>query len=167
MKKIFAIMLLTLCFAVSYTYADMYGHMMKSRDGDKDDDNYSYYRMRGRGMMGRGMMGYGGYGMMGAGMMGYGGQCGMMGPGMMGYGGHMGAMMGPGMMGRGMWGYDQEEYEKYMDDTVDLRKKLHDKRFEFFETIRKRDVKRKTIMNLEKEMRDLQWQIYEKSPENK
>jgi len=60
-----------------------------------------------------------------------------------------------------------KEYEKYMDDTTDLRKKLHDKEFEYFEIIRKRDVKRKTIMDLEKEMRDLQWQIYEKAPGNK
>jgi len=155
MKKISSIMLLTFCLAVSYTYADMDGQMMKSRNGDKDDD-YSYYRM-----MGSGMMGYGGYGMMGY------GDCAMMGPGMMGYGGHMGGMMGPGMMGRGMRGYDQKEYEKYMDDTTDLRKKLHDKEFEYFETIRKRNVKRKTIMDIEKEIRDLQWQIYEKSPGNK
>lgn len=166
MKKICVITLVVLCLAVPYTYADMDGQMMKSRDADNDDD-YSYYRMMGSGMMGYGgygMMGYGGHmgGMMGPGMMGYGDQCGMM-----GYGGHMGAMMGPGMMGRGMRGYDQKEYEKYLDETVEMRKKLHDKRFEYFETIRKRDVKRKTIMDLEKEMRDLQWQIYEKAPGNK
>ncbi len=102
---------------------------------------------------------------MGPGMMG-----GMMGQGhMRGYG-----MMGPGMMGgygSGSEGYNpeaykkyQEEYQKYLNDTVSLRKKLHSKKFEYFEALRNPDTKRETIMKLEKEIRDIQWDIYEKSP---
>jgi len=133
-------------------------------------------------MMGPGMMG-GGYGM-GPGMMGRGHMGGMMGggygmgPGMMGQGqmggmmgqGHMGGMMGQG--GSGSSGYSPEEYKKYQDeynkylnDTADIRKKLHNKKFEYFETIRKPDAKREAILKIEKEMRDLQWEIYEKSPQ--
>ena len=134
-------------------------------------------------MMGPGMMGYGGYGMMGQGhmggygMMGPGQMRGMMGPGMMGYGGygmmgqgHMGGMMGYGK-GYGKQGYDaesykkyQEDYQRFMEETADLRKQMHNKKFEYSEAIRNPDTKRETVMNLEKEIRDLQWKIYEKSP---
>ena len=51
-----------------------------------------------------------------------------------------------------------------MEETSDLRKQMHSKKFEYFEAIRNPDTKRETVMNLEKEMRDLQWKIYEKSP---
>lgn len=142
--------------------------------------------MMGQGMMGPGMMGgygmgpgmMGGYGMgpgmmggmMGPGMMRHMGGYGMMGPGMMG---HMGGYgMGPGMMGYGYGGkYDpeayekyQKDYQKYLDDTADLRKKLHNKKFEYFEALRDPDTKSDAIMKMEKEMRDLQWELYEKAP---
>jgi hypothetical protein len=115
----------------------------------------------------------GGYGMMGPGMMGgYGMHPCMMGGGMMGS--HMGGMMGPGMMGRygyGSRGYDpeayekyQKEYQKYLDDTAGLRKRLHNKKFEYHEASRNSETKRDTILKLEKELRDLQWELYEKAP---
>jgi hypothetical protein len=149
---------------------------------------YRGYGM-GPGMMGQGHMG--GYGMKSPGMMGY-GECGMMGSGHMGgygmmrqghmggYGmmgqGHMGGMMGSG--GYGMRGYDaedykkyqenynknQEEYQKFLDATSSLRKKLHNKKFDYSEAIRNPDTKRGTMLKIEKEILDLQWQIYEKSP---
>ena len=135
------------------------------------------------GMMGSGHMG----GMMGqgrmGGMMGQGHMGGMMGPGMMGgYGmmgqGHMGGygMMGQGHMGGMMGGYGyrgsdpetykkyQEDYQKYLDDTADLRRKLHNKRFEYKEAARNPDTTRKSLLKLEKDMMDLQWKIYEKAP---
>jgi hypothetical protein len=126
--------------------------------------------MMGYGMMGPGMMGYGGYGM-GPGMMGY-GNCGMMGPGMMGRGGYgmMGrGMMGYGMMGPGMMrgynrGYDAEAYKKFMDETRNLRKLLHDKKFEYFEAVRNPETTRETLSKLDKEIWDLQKQIYDKAP---
>ena len=116
-----------------------------------------------------GMMG--GYGM-GPGMMdGYG-----MGPGMMrGYG------MGPGMMrGYGNWGrpgcncyghygrgrhgfVSPEKYRKFMDETRDLRKKLHDLRFDYREMARDPKADQEKLAKLEKEMDDLQRQIWEKA----
>lgn len=128
---------------------------------------YGFAQMGQGHMMGQGMMGSqnqqqpaempygGGYypcpQMMGQGMMG-----GMMGQ-MGGYG-----MMGPG--GYGMQGTNPEAYQKYLDDTADLRKKLHNKKFDYFEAMRNPNMKRETIMKLEKEMLDIQWAIYEKSP---
>ncbi len=95
-------------------------------------------------------------------MMGYG--SGMMG-GMMrhmgsGYGGHMmGGMMGSGMMG---YGYTKEN-QKFLDETADLRKELHNKKFEHFEVLRNPDVKPETVIELETEIRELQIKIYRKS----
>jgi hypothetical protein len=106
-------------------------------------------------MMGGGMMG----GMMGPGMMGQGHMGGMMGPGMMGQG-HMGGMMGG--YGQGSRGYDSEEYEKYqkeytkyLDDTAGLRKKLHNKKFEYYEAARNPKTTPETMLKIEKEIRDL------------
>ena len=104
--------------------------------------------MMGRGMMGRGMMG----GMMGRGMMGNG----MMGNGMMGNG-----MMGNGMMGRY---YHSEECQKFLDDTVGLRKELYNKRFEYSEAYRNPKTTPEAIVKLEREIFDLQKQIYAKTP---
>jgi hypothetical protein len=131
----------------------------------------------GCGMMGSGMMGHGTCGMMHGmrpGMMGYGG-CGMMhgmGPGMMGYGGC--GMMGSGMMGHGtcgmmhgmgpgmMRGYNAKDYEQFMKETKDLRKKMHSLKFEYSETARNPDAKQEDIAKLEKEMWELQKKIYDK-----
>jgi hypothetical protein len=134
--------------------------------------------------MGPGMMGGYGYGM-GPGMMGghgYG-----MGPGMMG--GH-GYGMGPGMMhnygygrGSGMYGgcgygpwtkgdcygrdnapgyQSPEQYQKFMEETKILRKKLHDLRFEYAEVLRDPKSTGEDRKNLEKEISDLQQKIQEK-----
>ncbi len=115
------------------------------------------------GGMGHGMMGGMGHGMMGG--TGPGMMCGM-GPGMMGgMGPGMMGGMGPGMMGYGTQGaYTPEVYQKFMDDTADARRKLHNKKFEFFEAQRNPASSRDIILKIEKEMHDLQWEIYEKSP---
>ncbi len=131
--------------------------------------------------MGPGMMG--GYGM-GPGVMGgYG-----MGPGMMrGYGmgprmmDDYGYGMGPGMMrGYGNWGrpgcncyghygrgrhgfVSPEQYRKFMDETRDLRKKLHDLRFDYREMARDPKADQEKLAKMEKEMDDLQRQIWEKA----
>ncbi len=141
--------------------------------------------------MGPGMMGYGGYGM-GPGMMGYGRgmQPGMMGgygygmgPGMMGYGhgmhpGMMGYGMGPGMMsgygygmGPGRMGYgSQEEYKKYqenqvkfLDETKELRRKLHSMKFDFSEEARDPEANREKLQEMEKEMYELHEKIRAKA----
>jgi hypothetical protein len=114
----------------------------------------------GYGMMGKGY-GYGGR-MMGQGMM---GDCGMMGSGMMGYGGHMGGMMGSGMMGRGM-GMMQfetdEEYQKHLDDTADIRKEINNKQFDYREAMRDSEVSRDTLIRLKKEMLELKVKMYDR-----
>jgi hypothetical protein len=137
----------------------------------------------GQGMMGHHQMMHGGYGMggmmMGPGMMGYGG-CGNMGyggygmmrPGMMGYGGqgmmghhqtmHGGYGMGPGMMGYGGQGYNAEAYQKFMDETLELRKKMHTKKFEYSEALRNPKTTREDIIKMEKEFQELQKEMYEK-----
>lgn len=121
---------------------------------------YSFAQMGQGHMMGQGMMGYGGYGM-GPGMMGQGHMsgCGMMGRGMMGYGGYGTREYNPEAYQK-----YQEQYQKYLDDTAGLRKKLHNMKFEYFEAVRNPDTKRDAVLKLEKEIRDLQWDIYEKSP---
>jgi hypothetical protein len=87
---------------------------------------------------------------------------GMMGGGMMGHG-----MMGRGMMGGGMMGgyYGQsEECQKFLDETSGLRKELFNKRFEYFEAYRNPKTSPETIVNLEKEIRELQEKMHAKGP---
>jgi hypothetical protein len=85
---------------------------------------------------------------------GYGGQ--MMGPG---YGNHMGYGYGGHMMGQA-GGYDQ----KFLDETTDVRKELHNKKFEYMEAVRDPKTDEKTVTNLEKEITDLQEKLYAKAP---
>jgi hypothetical protein len=93
--------------------------------------------------------GWGGGPMMGPG---YGGH--MMGPG---YGGHM-----TGRMGWGGQGYGTDQ--KFLDETADLRKELHEKRFEYMEAGRDPKTTNDTIAKLEKEIYGLQEKIREKAP---
>ena len=88
-----------------------------------------------------------------------------------GYGGHMmgsggGYMTGSGygghMMGGGSSGYGYDQ--KFLNETTDLRKGLHDKRFEYFEAARDPETTPETITKLEKEIRELQEKVHEKTP---
>jgi hypothetical protein len=92
----------------------------------------------------------------GPGSWGGGGQ--MMGPG---YGGHM---MGPGygghMMGMGGYGNDP----KFLDETAELRKELHSKKFEYSEALRNPKTETETVTKLEDDIRNLQESIREKAP---
>jgi hypothetical protein len=123
--------------------------------------------------MGPGMMG-GGYGYgMGPGMMGgnygYG-----MGPGMMG--GNYGYGMGPGMRnysygpnngsryGNRWYGWQQpKQVQKFLDQTVDLRRKLNDKEFDYREALRNPKTSPESLAKIEKEITDLRIQISEKA----
>ena len=124
-------------------------------------------------MMGTGthpcMSGYG-YGMhpgtMGG--HGYGMHPGMMGGGY-GYGRNPGMMggygMGPGMMGY----YSPEQYEKqfkehqdFLDESRELRKKLHTLKFDFTEARRNPETKRDDLDKINAEMETIFKQIYEK-----
>lgn len=84
----------------------------------------------------------------------------MMGPG---YGMHM---MGPGygghMMGPGARGYAPDQ--KFLEETADLRKDLHNRKFEYFEARRNPGTSDETMKKLEKEIYDLQTKIREKAP---
>jgi hypothetical protein len=108
---------------------------------------------------------------------GYGGGGHMMGPGygnhMMdrGYGGHMmDHGYGGHMMDRGYgnqmkgWGGQSEEREKFLNETRNQRKELHDKRFEYMEASRDPNVTQGTLNKLEKEINDLREKIHEKVP---
>ncbi len=95
---------------------------------------------------------------------GYGYEGHMMGSGHMGYG-----MMGNGgygsdhMMGRGPgYGYDKETKE-FLDKTADLRKELHEKRFEYMEAWRADDEKK--AEKLAKELDELTEKLYAEAPE--
>lgn len=86
------------------------------------------------------------------GNMGYGNGGYMMGPGS----GHMygyGAMMG-------WFGGDQ----KFLDETKDLRKELHEKRFEYMEAVRNPETDEQTVTKLEKEITELQDKLYAQAP---
>ena len=118
---------------------------------------------------GFGGRGYGGH------MM---GSSGMMGPGMMGNNGMMGpGMMGPGMMGGygggysdcpgaayfGKDGWNSEPHQKFLEDTVGLRKELNDKRFEYTEAQRNPETTRDQLAAIEKEVIDIRTQLQEKA----
>lgn len=113
--------------------------------------------------------------MMHPGMMG----CYGMGPGMM-----MGGGMGPGMMGgygMGMghmkrhmmeeYGWEPgmqrfgstEEHEKFLDATRDLRKKMHDLRFEYGEMMRNPATTMGDLKKMEQEMSELRRKIMEQA----
>jgi len=88
------------------------------------------------------------------------------GPG--GWGG--GHMMGQGSGGRMMEDcpgpgnrLDQDD-QKFLDETTDLRKEFHNKRFEYAEAVRKPGTDPDTIKKLEKELDELGDKIHEKSP---
>jgi len=91
-----------------------------------------------------------------------------MGPGMIGRGGMMGGgygyHMGPGMMGPGYY-QQNEACQKFLDETTGMRKDLHNKRYEYFEAIRNPKTTPETAAKLEKELRDLQANIYSKAPQ--
>ena len=70
------------------------------------------------------------------------------------------------MMGNGMMGgyYQSEECQRFLDETSVLRKELHNKRFEYFEAYRNPKTTPERIVQLEREIFDLQKKIYAKAP---
>ncbi len=87
-------------------------------------------------------------------------------------GGHMGGSNNVGhMMDRssgghmgGQTGQRYEEDETFLDETVDIRKELHGKRFEYAEASRDPNTTIGTIRALEKEIYDLERKVNEKAP---
>lgn len=78
----------------------------------------------------------------------------MMGPG---YGGHMGGWASQG------YGTIQTD-QKFLDETVEMRKELHNKKFEYLEATRNPDISREDLVRLEREIYELQGKVHEKSP---
>ena len=73
---------------------------------------------------------------------------------------------GPGMMYRG-FGYgpeDTPECRKFLDDTMDLRKQFMEKQFDYSEALRNPQTTTETLSKLQKEIADLQVEIFRKSP---
>jgi len=115
--------------------------------------------------------------MMKGGMM---GMPGNMGPGMMGGGmmGMHGNMMGPGMMGGGPgnWGMGcngmmggmimnrmtPDQQQAFMDQTVDLRKQMMEKRFTYMEAMRNPSTTPQELAAIEKEMLELRTTMMDK-----
>jgi peptidoglycan hydrolase CwlO-like protein len=152
MKKIFFMIVLALGLLTAYGHAEMDEHMMHhdmmgGAGMEMEEEMPDEYMMYPCEMCG-GMMGYRGYGMREG--------CGMMGHGMMGRG-----------MWQGMWGYgyQQKAFQKFLDVTKDLRKQLHDMKFEYFELARNPETKPEDIDKLKKEMQELQKKIFEKMPQ--
>jgi hypothetical protein len=74
--------------------------------------------------------------------------------------------MTSGMRGYGigpeMWGYGATRNEKFLEDTVDIRRELHNRQFDYNEALRNRDVKHDDIIKMEKGILELQMTIKEK-----
>jgi hypothetical protein len=138
-----------------------YGHGM----GPQMMGGYGYGmhpNMMGGYGMGPQMMGGYGYGMHHPGMMGgygYG-----MGPQMMGGYGHnpMHHMGGWGMppCTQGPQYMSSEEHTKFMDDTRDERRKLHNMMFDYGEAMRSPEPDRQKLQDMQKEMYELRNKIF-------
>ena len=90
----------------------------------------------------------------------------MGGPGMMGWGPGRGYGWG---RGPDMWGYHYnkrftEVCQKFMDETVALRKEFFNKRFDYYEALRNPKTGTETLSKLEAEMADLNQKIWGKNP---
>lgn len=115
----------------------------------------------GRGYGGH-MMGNG-YGSMGPGMMGS--NYSMMGPEMMGsYGGGYGDCPGANYFGKDGW--NSEPHQKFLEDTVGLRKELNDKGFEYKEAQRNPNTTREQLASIEKEVIDIRTKLQEKAEQS-
>ena len=88
-------------------------------------------------------------------------------------GGHMmgGYMMGPGHGNHmGGWGWNNPSQnteindQKFLDETAELRKELHDKKFEYFEAQRDPDTTNGQLTKLEKEINEISENIYKDAP---
>lgn len=76
---------------------------------------------------------------------------------MWGGGYSVGYMMSPGYMMKGIY---SPTNQKFLDETADLRKNLHTKRFELEEALRKGEYER--AEGIEKEIIELEDKLYEK-----
>ncbi len=85
---------------------------------------------------------------------------------MMGYGGNH---MGQGNRGQFDCSTNQgyrgnPTNQKFLEETADLRKELHDKRFTYAEAARNPETTIASLRQIEKEIYELETNIYEKAP---
>lgn len=101
-----------------------------------------------------------GQGMMGSGVVGQG----MMTQGRMGFMNMMGHGMGMGMMGGGiMFNMAPEDQQKFMDDTKEMRKKMHTMHFEYMEAMRNPKTSLGDITDMEQKMFDIRKDMIKKA----
>lgn len=66
----------------------------------------------------------------------------------------------------GRSGWSGEQKQKFLDDTVELRKEMYDKRFEYKEALKNPTNTSQQLSKMEKEIIDLRDKIYDKAPQN-
>lgn len=126
---------------------------------------FAYSHGNGRAGYGNNMMGSG-YGMMGGGNGMMGGGYGMMGGGygmMGGNGGDGNYYDCPGAASIGQGGWNSETQQKFLEETVGLRKEMNDKRFDYMEAQRNPNTSREQLAEIEKEIIDLRTQLSAKA----
>ncbi len=130
---------------------------MNMGDGPNMQPGQGQGMMMNGGGMGSGMMGDQGMMMngrgMGPGMM---GGKGMMMNGRLGCMNMMGQGMGQGMMGGGMMtNMSADNQQKFMNDTREMRQKMHTMRFEYMEAMRNPKTTLKDLGEMEQKMLDI------------
>ena len=82
--------------------------------------------------------------------------------------GHVMMGDGHGMMGdgRGNNSWSNEERQKFLNDTAELRREMNNKRFDYNEARRNPKTTRQQLSKMEKEMIDLRDKIYDKAPQS-
>jgi hypothetical protein len=183
MKRIICVALLSMALAISagnvnaQKMSDMPGQQMTGQsqqqshpagqEGQQQMQPGMMMGNRGMGMMAPGMMRNMMSGGMQPGMMM--GSRGMMGPGMMGsmMGGsmHFGMMMSPMMcLAAGMDKKKIVQYEKFIQETKAMRKKLWDLRFEYGEALWNPNTTMKELWGMFEKINQLQKEIQQKMP---
>ncbi len=119
---------------------------------------FAYSHGNGRAGFGNNMMGSS-YGMMGGGNGMMGGGNGMMG----GNGGEGNYYDCPGAASFGQGGWNSEPHQKFLEETVGLRKEMNDKRFDYMEAQRNPNTSREQLAEIEKEIIDLRTQLSAKA----
>jgi hypothetical protein len=69
----------------------------------------------------------------------------------------------PGAASFGQGGWNSEPHQKFLEETVGLRKEMNDKRFDYMEAQRNPNTSREQLAEIEKEMIDLRTQLSAKA----
>jgi len=72
----------------------------------------------------------------------------------------------PGAAGFGRNRWTGEQKQKFLADTVELRKQMYGKRFKYKEALRNPKNTRQQLLKMEKEIIDLRDKIYDQAPQN-